>query len=70
MSDDKRRHLAAVPDLEPEPVCEVRYPSPMELTAEAHEVDPALLVDLPPLIPGGVTLRRALSDLHIVPPRD
>jgi hypothetical protein len=57
MVTDRRLH--AVPDLEPDPVEEVRYPSPMVLTAEADEVDPALLIGLPPR-------RRALSTLHLV----
>lgn len=69
MTADRPR-LTLVPDLEPEPVEEVRYPSPMVLTAEADEVDPNLLIGLPPRISGGVTLRRALSDLHLVTDTD
>lgn len=71
-SSDRPRHLAAVPDL-PDLAEEVRYPSPMDLLCEADEVNPDLLpqpLDLPQLFPGGVTLRRALSDLRLVPPFD
>lgn len=65
VSDDQRRHLEAVPDLSEETAVEVRYPSSTDFLGE---VDPDLIPII--LFPGGVTLRRALSDLHLVTDAD
>lgn len=60
MVTSDRRHLHGLPTLAPGPVEPVRYPSPMELTAEADEVNPALIP------PGGFPRREHLPALHLV----